>query len=542
MAKLVVVQGPASGKQYPLERREVVLGRHPEVDFPLDAPDVSRRHARVYLENERYILEDLGSINGTYVNSTRLEGHIELHPSDQIKIGPFLLMFESAAPSTSEQDVIIRAEVTANASNINLFKQDASTKLQAVLEISKQMARSLVLDDVLPKLLDQLLLLFRQADRGVILLREGDHLVVRAQRTRREERQPGPMYSRTVVSRVMSEGIGIVAEDAGTDQRFNMAQTLNALGIRSFLCVPFKSHDDKPLGVLQLDRFGLGLPFTMEDLNLLTAIALQASVVLENAALHVDLLRQERFKRELALAREIQEGFLAQDFAPLAKGGVELFAQVYPAREVSGDYYDFFPLDEQRLAFSVGDVSGKGMPAALFMIAVRTLGRHLAQTARSPAAVLQVLNDSIAADNVTGMFVTMAFGIYDAATGEVVLSNGGHPLPLVRRHGAAIEKLALPPGRLLGFSKGVLPLEDIRVVLHPGDLLLLFTDGVTEALAPDGKTMFGDYRLESTVAGLTPGQSVKVWADQIKNGIDLFTRSDDLNDDITLLLLRRPSA
>jgi sigma-B regulation protein RsbU (phosphoserine phosphatase) len=458
MARFVQVQGPNSVKHHPLQGPEMILGRHPEVDLSLDAPEVSRRHARLSVEGDRYFLEDLGSINGTFVNSTRLQGRLELQERDQVRIGPYLLVFEASSALDTEPDVVIRAEVSAHTANLDLFKQDAASKLQVVLEIAQQLARSLDVEELLPRLLDHLLVLFRQADRGLILMREGEQLVVRASRTRQPLHGAGPVYSRSVVTRVLEEGLGIVAEDAGADERFRSTKTLNVLGIRSFVCVPFKAHDGQPMGVLQLDRFGVGSPFTPEDLHLLTAIALQASVVLENAALHADLLRQDRMKRELALARRIQEGFLAQEVPSAAAAHVELFAQVYPAQEVSGDFYDFFALDENRLAFSVADVSGKGMPAALFMIAVRTLGRHLALTAEHPAAVLQALNDALAVDNPTGMFVTMAFGILNWVTGEVVLSSGGHPPALVQRRQGKIEEIFVPRGRLLGFSRGPLPL------------------------------------------------------------------------------------
>src|SRR5262249_58167059 len=136
--------------------------------------------------------------------------------------------------------------------------------------------------------------------------------------------------------------------------------------------------------------------------------------------------------QELAMAREIQQGFLPADFDRFRGAGFELFARVHPAREVSGDLYDIVPLPDGRLSFFVGDVSGKGMPAALFMVAVHALCRHLAADASSPAATLVRLNTALAADNPSGQFVTLAHGLYDPQSGEVVLTSAGHPLPLIR--------------------------------------------------------------------------------------------------------------
>lgn len=551
MAKLVLQVGTGAGREYPLGDRAILFGRQADSEVHLDAPEVSRHHARLTCEKGKYLLEDLGSSNGTYLNKTRLSSKVSVRAGDQIAIGPFVFLVEGAPDSTvvtaphaddmlsDEAGVIIHAEVPAHTSNMSLFRQDPARKLQAVLEISQQLANSLDLNVILPRLLDQLLRLFLQADRAFILIREGDHLVLRALRARKDQPE-GPIYSRSVVRRVLDEAIGIVASDARTDQRFVATETLMALGIRSFICVPFKTHDGRPLGVLQVDRFGIGAPFTEDDLHLVTAIALQASVVLENAALHIDLLRQERMKRDLALAREIQEGFLPIPPSEGSEKGIDLFAKVYPARDVSGDFYDFFALDEQRLGFTVADVSGKGMPAALFMIAVRTLGRHLALTGVNPAAMLQKLNDSLAADNPSGMFVTMTFGSFQPSSGEVVLSSGGHPPALLRRQDGQTEEVPLPPGRVLGFSRGPLPLAETRLTLSPGETLVLYTDGITEALAPDGKTMFGNERLASTISHLPARQPLDAWTNELKAAVDHFTGAVELYDDITLLLLRRP--
>src|SRR5262249_8756928 len=151
----------------------------------------------------------------------------------------------------------------------------------------------------------------------------------------------------------------------------------------------------------------------------------------------------------------------------------ELFARIWPAREVSGDLYDVFPTEDGRLAFLIGDVSGKGMPAALFMFAVRSLGRHLAISGASPAETLRRLNAALARDNPSTLFVTLILGIYTPDTGELVGACGGHPAPLLRRASGAIEELGWPTGRLLGFpSEG--PWTDQHLRLQHGETLILY--------------------------------------------------------------------
>jgi sigma-B regulation protein RsbU (phosphoserine phosphatase) len=206
---------------------------------------------------------------------------------------------------------------------------------------------------------------------------------------------------------------------------------------------------------------------------------------------------------------------------------------------VSGDLYDFFPLPDGRLAFFVGDVSGKGMPAALFMIAVRSLARHLAPTAAGPAEMLRRLNTALAADNPTALFVTLAHGVYDGRDGSVALASGGHPPPLLRRADGRVEEVALRPGLILGSTPVYPALPDVRVVLQPGETLILYTDGFTEGFAPDGKTMFGRERLCEALGGPRTNLPLEQCAEEAGAAVRRFTGQDELQDDQTLLLLRR---
>jgi signal transduction histidine kinase len=303
MARLLLQQGPEAGRQFVLSDRPTTIGRQPGLEIVLDAPEVSRQHARVSSLQGRMFLEDLASANGTYVNRLRVRGKAELHDRDEIQIGPFHLFFEATAGS--EPDLFIRVELPTMTTHAPLVTEGAGRKLLAVLEVTRQLAATLELDDLLPRLLDHLLGLFPQAERGLILTREGEQLVVRALRGRAP--RPGePAYSRSVVRRAFEEGVGVLADNAQDDPRFASAHTLVALGVRSFLCVPLQGHSGRALGVVQLDRFGIGVPFTAEDLHLLTAVSIPVSVVLENAALHAELVENERVQRDLELSRLAQ--------------------------------------------------------------------------------------------------------------------------------------------------------------------------------------------------------------------------------------------
>jgi serine phosphatase RsbU (regulator of sigma subunit) len=539
MSALVATKGPNAGQRFTLESDAALIGRQPDAAVYLDSLSVSRHHARVVRQADAYFVEDLGSSNGTFLNGVRLAGRAPLTEQDALEIGPYTLALRPDPPPDSEGDgCIIRARVEAISTNSTLFANNAVYKLQVVTAIARDLGPTLDLDPLLGRLLDGLLRLFPQADRGLAVLCEGDRLAVRAQRVRHPVGAPDFPFSRTLVRRALEDGAGLLSEDVGGDGNVPLSQTLVSLKLRSFMCVPLIGGDGRRLGVLQLDCLRSPQIFRPDDLELFTAVTLQAAQAVENAFLHADLLREARLRQELQMARGIQESFLPDDFAPLGPDGPDLFARVRPAREVSGDLYDFFRLPDGRLAFFLGDVSGKGMPAALFMIAVRTLIRHLAPKESGPAALLRQLNRALVDDNPTNLYVTLIHGVYDPADGSVVFSSGGHPPPLLRRADGRVEPLAMRPGLMLGAA----PIEPIytdrRLMLAPGETLILYTDGYTEAFDPD-RNMFGVERLCAALGGPRTSLPLEECAAAAGAAVERFTGKAELQDDQTLLLLRR---
>ncbi len=539
MATLLILQGPNPGRVYPLGDGRSLIGRAPEAAVVLESLAVSRHHAHVSFIDGTYFVEDAGSSNGTFVNGKRVAGRLPISERDTLQVGPYLLVLRpDAPPPPTTPDPVVRTQVGVTTTNRNLFAQNPAHKLRVVMEITRNLARTLDLDTLLGKLLDQLMRLFPQADRGLIILCEDDRLVVRARVARNGDGEDGS-FSQTLVRRALADGVGLLSEDVRRDPTIDKTATLLALDLRSLLCVPLIASDEQRLGVIQLDANRPGAPFLPDDLELLTAVSLQVAVVLDNAALHAQRLREERLLQELALAREIQQGFLPTDFRPTEGAGYELFAQVAPAREVSGDLYDFFPLADGRLAFFVGDVSGKGMPAALFMMPVRTLCHHLASASTTPAETLRRLNAALVADNPTSMYVTLAHGTYDPRTGAVLLASGGHPQPLLRRADGRAEVVQVPRGRVLGYDLDNPGLADARLTLGRGETLVLYSDGYTEAFAPDRKDMFGPDRLREALGGPRAVLPLADCAAAVRDEIERFTGGPEQQDDQTLLLLRR---
>jgi serine phosphatase RsbU (regulator of sigma subunit) len=537
MATLVILQGQNVGKRFPLGRDRAVIGRAPDAAVHLPSHVVSRRHAGVWFEAGEFFIEDLGSINGTLVNGQRIAGPTRLTNGDQVALSDYVLGFQEEADDPGRTAAILE-QVDARISNAALFAENPEKKLQTILLLAQNLGQTLDLEPLLDRLLQNLLQLFPLADRGLIVLCEGSRLIVRAQRTRRAGNADFS-YSRTVIRKAIEAGRGILSEDVHSDQQFIGSSTLAEVEATSLLCVPLIGHDTKPLGAIQLDCQKAGRAFDAEHLRLLTTVSLLAAVVVENAALNAVRIREERLRHDLALGRDIQFGFLPDDFAPPPGADYEIYAHIDPAKEVSGDLYDFFPLDDGRLAFLVGDVSDKGIPAAMFMVKVQTLVRHLAVLTRSPSETLGRLNAALAQNNPSSMFVTLCHGLYDWRSGEVVLAAGGHPRPLLRHADGTVTELAMPVGRLLGCFEGDPEAPDVHLTLGRGETLVLFSDGYTEAAAPGTGKMFGAEPLKEVLGGAQTPLPLEVCAAKARRSIERFIGGGDLQDDLTLLLLRR---
>jgi phosphoserine phosphatase RsbU/P len=244
---------------------------------------------------------------------------------------------------------------------------------------------------------------------------------------------------------------------------------------------------------------------------------------------------RELLESELRVAREIQRGLVPRDFAALGAGSVECFACLEPARAVGGDLYDVFRLDDRRLCLVIGDVSGKGIPAALFMVMTITLIRGIARLSGRPDEILARVNEALAADNPSSMFVTLFCAVLEADSGRLICASGGHPSPLVVGPGAPPRPALSAEGTLVGVLPGLTyPLTELT--LAPGELLLAYTDGVTEARSPDG-SLLGDVRLRALLARERTGTPRETVA-HVLAGVRAFADTAEQADDIAILAVR----
>jgi len=246
---------------------------------------------------------------------------------------------------------------------------------------------------------------------------------------------------------------------------------------------------------------------------------------------------KQKIESELNIARDIQMSFIPKKFPAFPeRKEFDIFATLDPAREVGGDLFNYCLADGNRLHFCVGDVSDKGVPAALFMAVTQTLMKAVAQRKDiMPQEILAAANQDLSKENSALMFVTMFCAMYDIRTGELIFSNAGHNPPLILRANGAVEWLALPSGLVLGVDDNAV-YQSSRIRLAPGDMIIAYTDGITEAMNP-GHELYSEPRLAETVAGCF-GKTPRETVDAIMKSVKAHAGTEPQSDDITILVLK----
>jgi sigma-B regulation protein RsbU (phosphoserine phosphatase) len=412
--------------------------------------------------------------------------------------------------------------------------QASGDRLALLYRLSQAFNSSLDLDTVLNRVVDEVIAA-THAERGfVVLLKDDGSPDFRVARGMDQGTIDDPYFqvSRSVIDKVTSEGQPILTSDAQMDERFSMRHSVMMLGLRSILCVPLKTRE-QVTGLIYVDnRFRAGL-FTPEDLDLLTAIASNAAIAIENARLYHLAVDQGRLERELQMAREVQTSFLPHTTPQIP--GWEFAAWWRPAREVAGDYYDFIAESDGRLGLVIADVTDKGMPAALFMVLTRSIVRASVLQS-TPVEGIQRANRLICGDAMRDMFVSLFYAQLDPASGELVYVNAGHNPALLYQAGINhIEALA-PTGMVLGIDPGA-TFEQCSVQLGPGDFVVLYTDGVTEAANALGEE-FGEAGLQQLVLDCQHAPAAEMVA-ALKTALGEFTAGQPPFDDVTILVARR---
>ncbi len=560
MAKLVILQGGES-KNFDLTGDEAVMGRHPECAIQLESNMVSRRHARVFKNGSQFFIEDLGSGNGTIVNGEKVEGSLQLKNEDRIKLGPILLRFEDAAaspagkkkPLSDEFSTVpgtkLGIEVSAGSDDASMIMGSVGSnpfggitvrpeaKLKAVLEITRSLAGTVDLQAILPKILDTLFSIFPQADRGCILLKEEGktQMIPRAIKHRRTGDDDSVKLSRTILNKVLTEKTGILSADAANDARFNASESISNFTIRSMMCVPLLGLNGDPLGVINIDTQNPLKQFQNEDLDLLMAVAGQAAVTFENARLLVSFMEKQKQDNEMDIARAVQHALLPEKMPEVP--GYNFFASYESAQAVGGDYYGCSTKEDgKKVCLAFGDVAGKGVPASLVMSRLSSVVQSTLEFVDDVGEACERINNHMCANAVEGRFVTFTLVVLDVVTHEMALVNAGHMSPMIRRPDGSVEDFAEEQvGLPIGVVEGI-PYEVARRTLEPGETVVIYTDGVSEAMNP-ASDLFGTDHLRQFISKNTsnPTELGKLILKDVKR----HAAGRYQNDDITLMSFGR---
>jgi phosphoserine phosphatase RsbU/P len=530
----------------PIEREcqsgPVSFGRAPGADVVVRDDSMSRQHARIRAEGDDWVVEDLRAYNGTFVNGERVEGMRRLEPGDVIKMGATLVRVKagpsSGAPSPaglamgSLGSSIFKsvAEITS-AERSDPAPTRVSERLKALNDFHRALAGPISLDALLELLLDQLFAVLHP-EEGVILLRKPDGTLATAASRRPPNATGELVVSRRLTDEVVEKGTAALVFDLAVDERFAHAQSMIGAGIRSILAAPI-SDAAGCVGMVAIYSRAQVRRFGEEDLELLVSLASAAALRIRNVELAEEAAARRVQDRELALAHDIQMAMLPRQMPHRAE--IEMAATLIPARAVGGDLYDFIVMDDA-LWFVVADAAGKGVSAALFMAVTRTLFRAIAHSQATTSSATARMNAELARDNEQQFFVTALVGRIDLRTGEFTYSNAGHLLPLhVPSGGVPVTVRGAEDGIALGILEDAEYAEG-RLMLGSGDLLMVFTDGVTEAVDASGR-LFSDERLARVLAS-SAAQSSQAVVDAVVGAVTTFAGTTPQEDDITVLALR----
>jgi serine phosphatase RsbU (regulator of sigma subunit)/pSer/pThr/pTyr-binding forkhead associated (FHA) protein len=519
----------------PIAKAQFEIGRRETNDLRLAGSEVSRDHAAIAAENDRFVIRDRNSRYGTYVNGEQVTEKALAH-GDRIRLGRtggaemVFLLADSQPP-------VERSTTTA----IGDLRQIA-----ALLEGLRALGSGRVLDDVLAMVLDSAIEV-SGAERGFIMLSTlTGELEFKMARGRSRQTLPGGSFatSRKIPEEVYRTGEARIVADLLDGELANVHMGTVALGIRNVLCVPLRLvryldraeavGEERRIGVLYLDSREKGSLLSSSTRAALETLATEAAVAIENARLYRETMEKARMEQEMRIAAEIQQ-------ALLPKGGrtgayFRAAAASLPCRSIGGDFYDYVDLPDGALGFALGDVAGKGPPAALLSAMMQGIFAAQAATNEAPAQTISRVNLALYRRGLESRFVTLMYGALHQ-DGQLTYCNAGHNPPLVvggSGAGSTVRRLERG-GPIVGLFEGA-QYEEETVRLNPGDWLIIFSDGVSEALSAGGEE-YGEARIIAFVeahASLEPPKML----DGLFGDVRDFAKGVAQFDDITAMILR----
>ena len=535
MASLVVMGPPARGARYVLPvARGLVIGRSGFCDIVLNKRSLSREHARVYELNGQHFIIDLGSVNGTFVNGRQVHEPTPLKDGDRINLYDLPLTYclhDDALPASSGEMATTSGSSLDSHPLVEASNGRLKERLNSLLEIAHRLGSHLAVDEILPKVLDALFHAFPQAIKGeIVLLDESGELIPRASKHGRD----GDSSLLTAVSinipltkKVIESGKGLVehrGDDRGTsalEDRFS-----------STLIVPIVAPGRNVLGVIVIETDDPTGQFVDDDLQLVEGVAVMTAQAIGYARAHELILEHERHRQQLEMARDIQVRMLPHARPEVA--GYSFGDYYRAARTVGGDWYTYRATSNGRLVIAVADASGKGLAAALKIVDFASELRHCLEMIASLKLVMWRLNQFVC--ELDEGFITFCVAVLDPREHRLSIANAGHPAPLMRHADGVVGALGAERS---GLPFGLDPHEQYHpfsLELSPGDEIVLYTDGVNEALNRKNE-LFGTARLREVLAAPVPDIDGRVQA--IVDRVEQFRNGRSPSDDTCIVALSR---
>lgn len=530
--RLSILQPNAPPQRVDVEGPTITLGRATDCTVPIKDRYLSRKHAEIAWSAGNWIVRDCGSVNGTVLNGTKLaEPHV-LRSGDRIGLGDTEVVFDPPLDTTESQ--LIALEHTSHAKSIvlPLREVDDTQRAGVLAQLAVQFLDDRSMDALFDFILDRVSDLLHPSRAALALLGPRDLTFSAVRLRRNDDSDETDLYiSRTLLGEVIEERAVVSYVEGEPHEKLARAESIIAQQIRSAVCAPLLAND-VVLGVLYLDFLAYHGAVTEDDVRLIGQIARLAAVKLENTRLREEALVKAKFDEELRTARQIQSRLLP---AQLPVTDSYVFAATNePCRTVSGDYYDVVTRPDGRIYFVIADVSGKGITAALIMSSLATAFDIFARRDLSPAELVRELNVTLAPKTAPTKYATLVAGVLDPSTGVVEFTNAGHVPPLVITH-SGVRQLTMTDMVVGLFTHAEYRTQ--RVTLAPGESLVLFTDGVTEAENELEEQLGMDPVTE--VARTLYGVPAPRILDTIQTCVRKFSGTAPVVDDVTMLAVTR---